>query len=281
MPRITLEDLRLYFSDRHGDTVSALGVAGLAGALMLLAQLTQNEILALVSFVNFAFLWVPVGSLWQRRRLRERWQEVGLDAELLRYSEALTRVDWSLDEQVDSVLGVYTTMVDLSRHSAWYQYPRQIDEQLQVVREALLAFFQRVLKVDELRKLYDRCAESMRQPGRLAAMQARVDREYKQLEGFADAFERALLDYSEALAAALGTADDPRLTSQLDEFAAGMRRLAQNIDESSDATELFEELTEEATFDRLLAAHDALAAEQDRPQSVATSSERREGDLLL
>ena len=260
--RISLEDLRLYFGDRQGDIVSAFGVAGLAGLLMMLARLTGNDVLALVAFVNFAFLWVPLGSLLQKRRLRERWREIGLDGELLRHCEALAKVDWSLDEHVDSVLSVYTTIYDLSRHNAWFQYPGEMETHLGSVREGLLAFFQRVERVNELRKLFDRCAESLRKPARLAALQARVDKEYRQLESFADAFERALLDFSEAMAAAMGSGDERLMTEQLNEFAAGMRRLAQSLDEAESADGLFEdELDPEAAFQRLLAEHDALADE--------------------
>lgn len=264
--RVTLEDLRLYYSDRKGDAFSAAGVAGLAAALMLLARLTGNDVLALVSFVNFAFLWVPLGSLWQKRRLRERWRLAGLDGELLRHCESLATVDWSLDEHVDAVLSVYTTIHDLSRHSAWYQYPGELVEHLATVREGLLAFFQRVEKVDELRRLYERCAESLRRPARLAALQARVDKEYRLLESFADAFERALLDYSEAMAAAMGSGDERLMTEQLNEFAAGMRRLAQSIDEAETAEGLFDdELDPEVAFQRLMAEEDALAFDEVEP----------------
>jgi len=262
--RITLEDLRLYFGDRKGDVVSALGVAGLAGLLMMLARLTGNEVLALVAFVNFAFLWVPVGSLWQKRRLREKWREQGLDNELLRHCESICKVDWSLDEHVDAVLSVYTTISDLSRHSAWYQYPAELEDHLGTVREGLIAFFQRIERVDELRRLYDRCAESLRRPARLAALQARVDKEYRLLESFADAFERALLDFSEAMAAAMGSRDEREMTAQLHEFAASMRQLARSIDAAEMPDELFtDDYTDDGLFDRLLSDDDVLAAAEE------------------
>lgn len=259
--RITLDDLRHYFGDRKGDVVSALGVAGLAGLLLMLARLTGNEVLALVAFVNFAFLWVPVGSLLQKRRLREKWFRLGIDNELLRHCEAISRVDWSLDEQVDAVLSVYTTISDLSQHTAWYQYPGELDEHLGTVREGLLAFFQRIGRVNELRQLYDRCAESLRQPARLAALQARLDREHQLLERYADAFERTLLDFSEAMAAAMSTRDESGMTARLHEFAASMRQLARQIDaaELPAGQEPVEDLGEGATFDRLLADDDLLA----------------------
>lgn len=262
--RITLEDLRLYFGDRKGDVVSALGVAGLAGLLMMLARLTGNEVLALVAFVNFAFLWVPVGSLWQKRRLREKWREQGLDNELLRHCESICKVDWSLDEHVDAVLSVYTTISDLSRHSAWYWYQAELEDHLGTVREGLIAFFQRIERVDELRRLYDRCAESLRRPARLAALQARVDKEYRLLESFADAFERALLDFSEAMAAAMGSRDEREMTAQLHEFAASMRQLARSIDAAEMPDELFtDDYTDEGLFDRLLSDDDVLAAAEE------------------
>jgi hypothetical protein len=265
--RITLEDLRLYFSDRKGDTVSAFGVAGLAALLMLLARVTGNQVLGLVAFVNFAFLWVPVGSLWQKRRLRERWREQGLDGELLRHCESLVKVDWSLDEHVDTVLSVYTTIYELARHSAWFHHPAELDDHLATVREGLLAFFQRVERVDELRRLYDRCAESLRRPGRLAALQARVDREYRLLERFADAFERALLDFSEAMAAAMSSTDERAMTEQLNEFASSMRRLAQSIDETESAEQLLAaELDPGIAFDRLLSEDDALMLDEDEDE---------------
>lgn len=283
--RITLEDLRLYFGDRKGDVVSALGVAGLAGLLMMLARLTGNEVLALVAFVNFAFLWVPVGSLWQKRRLRERWREQGLDNELLRHCESISKVDWSLDEHVDAVLSVYTTISDLSRHSAWYQYPAELEDHLATVREGLIAFFQRIERVDELRRLYDRCAESLRRPARLAALQARVDKEYRLLESFADAFERALLDFSEAMAAAMGSRDEREMTAQLHEFAASMRRLARSIDAAEMPDGLFsDDLSDDALFDRLLSDDDLLAevddaeAEEAAPVSRMTTSDERSQD---
>ena len=267
--RVTLEDLRLYFGDRKGDVVSALGVAGLAGLLMMLARLTGNEVLALVAFVNFAFLWVPVGSLWQKKRLREKWREQGLDSELMRHCEAICKVDWSLDEHVDAVLSVYTTISDLSRHSAWYQYPAELDDHLSTVREGLIAFFQRIERVDELRRLYDRCAESLRRPQRLAALQARVDKEYRLLESFADAFERALLDFSEAMAAAMGSRDEREMTEQLHEFAASMRRLARSIDEAETPEGLFtEDLSDDAIFDRLMADDDLLAEADEEEQAA-------------
>lgn len=260
--RITLEDLRLYFSDRRGDAVSALGVSGLALLLMLLARATGNQVLALVAFVNFAFLWVPLGSLWQKRRLRERWRQQGLDAELLRHCEALTHVDYSLDEHVDAVLGVYTTIFELARHNAWFDYSDTLDEHLGSVREGLLAFFQRVQRVDELRRLFDRCAESLRRPERLAALQRRVDREYRLLERFADSFERVLLDFSEAMAAAMGSGDEHAMEAQLQSFSDSMRRLAQSIDAAESVDDLL--ASDEEAFlalDRLLSDADALAEE--------------------
>lgn len=264
--RITLEDLRLYFSDQHGDVMSAFGVAGLAALMMLIARLAENQVLALVAFVNLFFLWVPLGGIWQRRRLRERWKQAGLDGELLRHCAKVAQVDPSLDEHVDTVLGVYTTIFDLSRHQAWLQYPGAMNEHLACVREGLVAFFQRVQRVDELRKLYDRCAESLRRPGRLAAQQQRVDREYRLLESLADAFERALLDFSEALAAAMGSGGEEAATEQLSEFSASMRRLAQSIDEAESAEAIFDdELDEGADFDRLLAEEDALAFDEEEP----------------
>ncbi len=289
--RITLEDLRLYFSDRKGDVVSAAGVAGLAGIFLLLARLTGNDVLALVAFVNFAFLWVPLGSLWQKRRVRERWRELGLDSELLRHCEAVAKVDWSLDEQVDSVLSVYTTIHDLSRHNAWFQYPGEVRQHFGAVREGLLAFFQRVQKVNELRRLYDRCAESLRRPARLAALQARVDKEYQRLEEFADAFERALLDFSEAMAAAMGSGDEQLMGAQLEEFASHMRRLAQSIDEAGSTEGIFDDdLDPEVAFDRLMAEDDALALDEDEdlptrlpaePTTDATVDNRRGPELPL
>lgn len=264
--RVTLDDLRQFFNDQHGDVMSAFGVAGLATLLMFIARLAENQVLALVAFVNLFFLWVPLGGMWQRRRLRERWKLAGLDAELLRHCARVAQVDASLDEHVDTVLGVYTTIYDLSRHQAWLQYPGAMDEHLACVREGLVAFFQRVERVDELRKVYDRCAESLRRPGRLAAQQQRVDREYKLLETLADAFERALLDFSDALAAAMGSGGEEAASEQLSEFSASMRRLAQSIDEAESPEALFDgELDEGAEFDRLLAEEDALAFDDEPP----------------
>ncbi|MBI2302750.1 MAG: hypothetical protein HYU66_27915 [Armatimonadetes bacterium] len=264
--RITLEDLRLYLADRRGDLASALGVSGLALVLLALARMTGNPVLGIISFANFAFLWVPLGGLFQKRRVRLRWEEQGIDAELFEQLEALSKVDWSLDEHVDAVLSVYTTMQELARHNEWFDYPESMEEHLGSVREGLQAFFQRVHRVDELRRLYDRCAESLRRPERLAALQSRVDREYRLLESFADAFERALLDFSEAMAAAMGTGDERAMTRQLNEFAASMRRLAQSIDEAESVENLFGEEGELEQFDRLL---DAEAA----PAEAATESE--------
>ncbi len=262
--RITLEDLRLYFSDQHGDVMSAFGVAGLAALMMLIARLSENQVLALVAFVNLAFLWVPLGGIWHRRRLRERWKQAGLDGELLRHCAKVAEVDSSLDEHVDTVLAVYSTIYDLSRHTAWFQYSGAMGEHLATVREGLIAFFQRVERVDELRKLYDRCAESLRRPGRLAALQGRVDKEYHLLETFADAFERALLDFSEALAAAMGSGGEEAMTAQLSDFSSSMRRLAQSIDEAESAEQIFREAMDEGLeFERLLAEDDALAFDDD------------------
>lgn len=273
--RITLEDLRLYFGDQRNDVVSAVGVLGLAAALRALAVLTGNQILALVAIVNFAFVWVPIGSLWQKKRLRERWGQAGLDAELLRHCEALATIDPSLDEYVDTVLSVYTTVFDLSHDRVWSHYHGDLDDHLASVREGVLAFFQRVERVDELRKMYNRCAESLRRPGRLASLQGRVDKEYKLLEGFADAFEGALLDFSEAMAAALGAGGERVMTDQLHEFAGGMRRLAQTIDEvESDAALLDDELDEGLTFDRRLSGDEALEADDALAFDLTTSETR-------
>jgi hypothetical protein len=262
--RITLEDLRLYFGDRKSDAVSAFGVAGLAALLLTLARLTHNQILALVAMVNFVFLWVPVGGLWQKKRMESRWREAGLDAELLRHCEALSQIDWSLDEYVDTVLSVYTTIYNLSRQHAWFHYSGDFQDHLASVREGVLAFFQRVERVDAQRRMYDACAESLRRPGRLASLQARVDKEYKLLESFADAFEGALLDFSEAMAAAMGTGGEQSMGAQLHEFASSMRRLAQSIDEVQTVeAQLDVELDEGARFDRLLAETDALAFDEE------------------
>lgn len=277
--RITLEDLRLYFADRKSDALSALGVSGFAVFLLLLSRLADNQVLALVAFVNFAFLWVPLGSLWQKRRLREKWRQQGLDSELMRHCEKLCDIDWSLDEHVDAVLSVYTTINELARHSAWYAYDDVLDEHLGSVREGLVAFFQRVLRVDELRRLYDRCAESLRRPERLAALQARVDREYHRLERFADAFERALLDFSEAMAAAMGSNDESAMTDQLSDFAAGMRRLAQSIDDAGGVEDLLGDLDDEAAFERLLADEPAprMAADEAQDAWLVDDEEREPG----
>jgi hypothetical protein len=259
--RITLDDLRLYFGDHRSDVASACCVAGLAAALLALARLTGNQVLALVSFVNAAFLWVPVGSLWHKKRLRERWSRAGLDAELMRHCEALARIDPSLDPYVDTVLSVYTTVYDLSHHGVWLQYHEGLADHLASVREGVLAFFQRAERVDELKRMYDRCAESLRRPGRLAALQARIDSEYKQLESFADAFEGALLDFSEAMAAAMSSGSELAMGRQLADFAGGMRRLAQSIDDVASADDLLGgELEPGAAFDRLLAEEDALSS---------------------
>jgi hypothetical protein len=262
--RITLEDLRLYFGDRKSDVVSAVGMAAFGLLLLSLARLSGNQILALVAFLNFAFLWVPVGSLWQKKRTESRWQQAGLDGELLRHCEALARIDASLDEYVDTVLSVYTTIFNLSRQNAWFHRSAEFQDHLASVREGVLAFFQRVERVDALRRMYDLCAQSLRRPGRLASLQARVDKEYKLLETFADAFEGAMLDFSEAMAAAMGAGGERAMTAQLHEFAGSMRRLAQSIDEvSTSVGELDEELDAGVSFDRLLAADDALAFDDE------------------
>jgi len=272
--RVTLEDLRLYYTDRRSDMVSAIGVGGLAFLLMGLANATGNGLIALVAIVNAMFVWVPLGGLWQKKRLEAQWREAGLDSELLAHCERLSRIDWSLDEYVDTVLSVYTTIANLSAQNAWFHHSSEFGGHLALVREGLLAFFQRVERVDELRRMYDMCAESLRRPGRLASLQARVDREYKLLESFADAFEGALLDFSEAMAASMSTGGETAKTEQLNEFASSMRRLAASLDEmdSPDAL-LDEDLDPGVRFDRLLGEEDALAF--DRP-SVSQGRGARE-----
>ncbi|MBI5831952.1 MAG: hypothetical protein HZB16_06520 [Armatimonadetes bacterium] len=261
--RVTLEDLRLYYNDRRSDMVSAIGVGGLAFLLMGLANATGNGLIALIAIVNAMFVWVPLGGLWQKKRLESQWREAGLDSELLGHCEKLSRIDWSLDEYVDTVLSVYTTIANLSAQNAWFRHSGEFGTHLSLVREGLLAFFQRVERVDELRRMYDMCAESMRRPGRLASLQARVDREYKLLESFADAFEGALLDFSEAMAASMSAGGESAMTEQLQEFAGSMRRLSASLDEM-DSTEalLDEELDEGARFDRLLGEHDAMVFDE-------------------
>ena len=261
--RVTLEDLRLYYNDRRSDLVSAVGVGGLALLLMGLANATGNGLIALIAIVNAMFVWVPLGGLWQKKRLEAQWRQAGLDTELLLHCEKLSHIDWSLDEYVDTVLSVYTTIANLSAQNPWFQRSAEINTNLALVREGLLAFFQRVERVDELRRMYDMCAESMRRPARLASLQARVDREYKLLESFADAFEGALLDFSEAMAASMSAGGEHAMTEQLSDFAASMRRLSASLDEM-DSTEalLTDELDAGVQFDRMLGAEDAMAFDE-------------------
>lgn len=283
--RVTLDDLRLYFSDRKGDVVSAVGVFGLAVLLTLLARLSTNSLLGLVAFVNFAFLWVPIGSLWQKRRLRERWREIGLDDELLRHCEALTRIDWELDEQVDSVLGVYTTIYELHHHHAWLRHSAEVEEHVSTVRAGLLAFLQRVQRVGELRRLYERTAQNLRQPERLASLQSRLDREHRLVEVFADAFEAALFDFSQALGAAMSTGDERAARSQLHDFAAAMRRLARTIDdEDGDVLlddELDDALDDDVAFRRLLDERDPLDVDAGESLRLSGADEAADAEATV
>lgn len=278
--RIKLEQLRSHFRERQGDSASVLGVGALALLLLGLAHLTNNSIIAIVATVNAMFVWVPLAELAQKKRAEAHWHQLGLDDAMLDQIERLANIDRSLDEYVDTVLSVYATLIDLAGRSAWFRRSADVREQLQLVRESMGVFFARVERVEALRSVYETTARSVRQAGRLAGLRARVGREYEALESFAQAFEGALAEFSEAVAAALASGDQRAAIGQLESFAAGMRRLTANLDqleaeraeqEPGMGLDLDSELLDDGAdeWERML-------AEDEEPWASLSAGERRD-----